>query len=316
MRTTTILVTGSHRSGTTFVGQMLALPPAVGYWSEPFNIRTGLTAVDDSLPYITTGSALERKYRPVIDGLLHGRARFRPYPANPGSPRTSADRPWLRAIVQRRLKRSFQWHYYKTRFDPRVRRYLIKDPLLCLSSAYLHREYQMDTVILVRHPASFVSSIRRLGWKFGWSAFRRQAPLLRDHLGPVLEAHPPEGRPELEQSAVLWLCINTVLARYLDDNPTIIHKTLEAVCRDPRAEFRDLYEQLGLPFDGRVADRIARHTGAHNPIDAPGNQPHVLERHSAALVASWRKQLSPGEVDTIRGITGELARRWYDEASW
>src|SRR5690606_22492760 len=33
-----ILVTGAHRSGTTWVGQMLAAAPGVGYIKEPFNL--------------------------------------------------------------------------------------------------------------------------------------------------------------------------------------------------------------------------------------------------------------------------------------
>ena len=32
-----ILVTGSHRSGTTWAGQMLATAPGIGYIHEPFN---------------------------------------------------------------------------------------------------------------------------------------------------------------------------------------------------------------------------------------------------------------------------------------
>src|SRR5258707_7647151 len=32
-----ILVSGSHRSGTTWVGKMIAASPAVGYIHEPFN---------------------------------------------------------------------------------------------------------------------------------------------------------------------------------------------------------------------------------------------------------------------------------------
>jgi len=34
-----ILVTGSHRSGTTWVGKILALSPEVGYIQEPFHPR-------------------------------------------------------------------------------------------------------------------------------------------------------------------------------------------------------------------------------------------------------------------------------------
>ena len=34
-----ILVTGSHLSGTTWVGRMLTYPNAVGYIHEPFNVQ-------------------------------------------------------------------------------------------------------------------------------------------------------------------------------------------------------------------------------------------------------------------------------------
>ena len=35
-----ILVTGAHRSGTTWIGKMLALAPGVGYIHEPFSPAT------------------------------------------------------------------------------------------------------------------------------------------------------------------------------------------------------------------------------------------------------------------------------------
>lgn len=41
-----ILITGSHRSGSTWIGRMLALSPKVGYIPEPFGLhhRPGLLA--------------------------------------------------------------------------------------------------------------------------------------------------------------------------------------------------------------------------------------------------------------------------------
>jgi len=44
---TKILVTGSHRSGTTWVAKMIANSPSVGYIHEPFNptiYRPGICA--------------------------------------------------------------------------------------------------------------------------------------------------------------------------------------------------------------------------------------------------------------------------------
>jgi len=39
-----ILVTGSHRSGTTWAGRSLVLAPNTAYIHEPFNIETNITA--------------------------------------------------------------------------------------------------------------------------------------------------------------------------------------------------------------------------------------------------------------------------------
>ena len=41
--------------------------------------------------------------------------------------------------------------------------FLLKDPIACMSSEYLHREFEMDVVIIIRHPAAFVSSLQKMG---------------------------------------------------------------------------------------------------------------------------------------------------------
>ena len=48
-----ILVTGAHRSGTTWVGKMLALAPGVGYVHEPFNPRFSAGRFDRYFTVVT-----------------------------------------------------------------------------------------------------------------------------------------------------------------------------------------------------------------------------------------------------------------------
>ena len=52
-----ILITGSPRSGTTWIGKMIASAPSVGYIHEPFNPahNTGICAacIEDWFTYIT-----------------------------------------------------------------------------------------------------------------------------------------------------------------------------------------------------------------------------------------------------------------------
>src|SRR5262245_18455084 len=63
-----ILVTGSHRSGTTWVGQMIADHPRVPYFSEPFNRERLGTPVKYWVHFVTR--AEETAFRDYLTPLL------------------------------------------------------------------------------------------------------------------------------------------------------------------------------------------------------------------------------------------------------
>ena len=70
-----ILVTGAHRSGTTWVGKMLALAPGVAYIHEPFNPRTaaGLSPARFDRYFTVVTRENEARYRPGLEQTI----RFR-----------------------------------------------------------------------------------------------------------------------------------------------------------------------------------------------------------------------------------------------
>lgn len=51
------------------------------------------------------------------------------------------------------------------------RRLLIKDPLAYFSSKWFAKSYDMDVLILIRHPAAFAASLKQQGWYFPFSHF-------------------------------------------------------------------------------------------------------------------------------------------------
>src|SRR6056297_2610448 len=67
-----ILVTGSHRSGTTWVGRTLAMNQSVGYVHEPFrpDFPRGISngAVDRWFYYVCAQN--EREFLPWIDRVI------------------------------------------------------------------------------------------------------------------------------------------------------------------------------------------------------------------------------------------------------
>ncbi|MBK9600231.1 MAG: sulfotransferase [Anaerolineales bacterium] len=70
-----ILVTGAHRSGTTWVGRMLAANPQTAYISEPLNVlhRRGVYRADVQNWYQYITAENEGVYLPAFHELLNYR---------------------------------------------------------------------------------------------------------------------------------------------------------------------------------------------------------------------------------------------------
>ena len=76
MHNANILVTGSHRSGTTFVGKVLSMPPPIDIVMEPFSKSIGMPQIDVWFPYIYSGAENEQEMEFLVRELLDGRAKL------------------------------------------------------------------------------------------------------------------------------------------------------------------------------------------------------------------------------------------------
>jgi Sulfotransferase family len=302
-----ILVTGSHRSGTTWVGRTIARAPGIGYLDEPLrpNHRPGVFAADVPywFPYIAEGTdgdivrdvrrtlAFRYGYRRELGALRTPRdaARFVRDAARFGRRRLRGDRP------------------------------LWKDPLAILSVPWLAGTFGMDVVVMIRHPAAFASSLKRMGWTHDFSDFTAQPHLVDDLVPELAEqigayaARPPD---VVDQAVLLWVIIHSVIARYRVTHPEWIYLRHEDVSRSPEAEFRRVFDRLDVEFTAPVERYIMQTTSASNPADAPSGVAHQLRRDSAANVETWRARLEPDEIRRVRAGTEQLAAQFYPGDTW
>jgi hypothetical protein len=83
-----ILVTGSHRSGTTWVGRIIASSPSVAYIHEPFHIRHDPDVCparfDHWFTYVCEEN--EDQYRKPIKEMLRQARRRSGVPLERGAP--------------------------------------------------------------------------------------------------------------------------------------------------------------------------------------------------------------------------------------
>ena len=302
-----VLVTGSNRSGTTWVGEALGQSDEVAYLHEPFNSSLWPRLLERRPPghfhYICEEN--EGPWVEPVDRLL--RYRF-PLAAQVGEVRGPKDaarlgRDWARSLRRRSLRH----------------RPLLKDPIALFASEWLAQRFELDVVVMVRHPAAFASSIKRLAWRFDFTTWLEQPLLLRDHLGPMradLERMAAGGHDLVEEAIVLWNALYGVVATLEDRHPEWHVLRYEDLAAAPVEGFARLYPDLGLRWDDEVARRTAAFSDERNVKEVPAREKGTVRRDSRAAMWTWAHRLTPEEVERVRAGTSAVAARYYDGAAW
>ena len=213
-------------------------------------------------------------------------------------------------MVQDALR--FAWH--RARGD----RPVMKDPIALFAAEWLARRLNMQVVVIIRHPAAFVSSVKRMKWTHPFDHFLQQELLMRDHLAEFAEEFVRFAKVKQDivlQGCLLWRVTHSMIDRFRQRQENWIFVRHEDLSRDPLRGFASLYASLGLEFDERAGATIARFSAADNPHEAPRGR-STIRRASKTSIHTWRTRLGADEVDTVRTQVSELASRFYAPEEW
>jgi hypothetical protein len=301
-----ILVTGAPRAGTTWVGRMLDLSPRVGYINEPFNPTHQPGICSCVFPhwyqYIHAGN--EDEYIPGLTAMLRFRYLFTAQ---------LQQRP-SRATMETLVRDG--WNFTIARV--RGARPLLKDPIAAFSSDWLARTFGATVVVVVRHPAAFAASVKRLGWTFPFRDVLAQEILMKDHLGGFegeLRRRARESHDPVDHSALMWRLVYTVLFRFGEAHPDWLFVRQEDLARGPVEAFDDLYRRLELRYTDPIARKIRWYSSGE--IEREGDAAeHDIRRHSLDTIGRWRDRLSREEQMRVRSECETLAERFYSSDEW
>jgi hypothetical protein len=286
-----ILVTGSHRSGTTWVGRVLIHAARVRLVHEPFNL-TMVSAGRDFDPGVW--------YRHIHDG-------------NADQFRDGVRRTLETQAYHHDLSRGTAGLRTKLAFAVRSRRdrVIYKDPLAFFAAPWLHREFGMVPVVLTRHPAAFASSLKLKNWRFDFTNFTKQPDLLDGPLAPWRDQIEAAARDEpqmIDHAILLWNCIYGTALRYREAYPEWIYRTHEELSLDHVNEFGRLFKDLGLVFGPAQRQRLEEMSGAHNPVEQTEQQ---FSRNSRENIDNWKNRLESAEIDAVLKGTEGVRTQFY-----
>jgi hypothetical protein len=302
-----ILVTGAHRSGTTWVGKMLALSRRIGYISEPLNRwhRPGVMRVPVKHWYTYICPDNEAEYFPAFQETV----QFNYH-------------PWEELRALRSLRDVLRMgRDGSTFFRGRIfhQRALLKDPFAVFSAPWFTQRLGCQVVITVRHPAAFVSSLVRLEWPFEASDLLNQPLLMRDWLAPFrarMEEVLAAPGDIIERSSLLWTMIYYVVNCFRSEFPRFLVIRHEDLSLAPAREFRNLFSFLGIDFTPGIQRAILDSSSAQNPKEVSQKDIYSIYVDSRANLYNWKNRLDSREIERIRELTQEVAHLYYDDSDW
>lgn len=285
---------------------MLCASREAGYVHEPFNPIRSPGWFPEPLPYwfmyLTEENAAP--YERAVEDLLALRYPLRSL-ARARSPRQLAQQaPELARSALYRVQR---------------RRTLVKDPMALFSAEWLARRFGMDVVVMIRHPAAFVGSIKKLNWGFDYERnWLTQDLLMRDLLGRWAESFRGyRGEVDLVgEGIVMWNAMYDVVRGYRERHPDWHFVKYDTLADDPGAGFRDLYARLRLRWDERARREVERSASESNVKEVPAWRRRAINRDSRAAKRTWTQRLTPAEVDRVRGGVAGVAASFYADEEW
>jgi hypothetical protein len=306
-----IFVTGMIRSGTTFLGSVLSHPLSVDYIHEPFNGAYTLPEGIALKPrYVRPGdtSSAANRFRSHV-------AKIFSYDIGMRSARYDGD-PTVRALTKKVVGSRGPFFLRLAKVNPFHRTALIKDPMAGLTTGFLHREFGVRPVVIVRHPVSLAASLRRLGWFPELYDFQLQPDLIEDFLQRERDILDQTWANRLLESMAHWRLLHRVLLEQASRNSGWIVITHEELSAEPLTVFRRLYRDLDLPWSASVADKIQSLTQQNGKVHAQNGRVQDFQRDSARIFEARRDAIPVDLRRTIFEITADVACDLYSRESF
>ncbi len=298
-----ILVTGAPRSGTSWVGRIIEQVPLVRYVHEPFNITGPSCMCGVNFKYWF--HYLSQENRQNFEEHL----RHTIYPAYNrfgllNSIKTTVQAKRIRVLLK----------YLQSYFPRRV---VVKDPIAVLSAQTLANLFDMDVVVMIRHPAAVVNSYKSLNWSHPFSHFLYQQHLMEEQLDPFrseIEDFAKNKYDIVDQVALLWKLIHSMVIKYRDTHSNWIFVRYSDLALEPIEGYRTIFEQLKLPFSEHIRTAIQSHSQQEQLSDI--TTPYSIKRNPQQVITQWKKSLTAAEINRIRIRVEEVSSNFFSDEEW
>ena len=168
----------------------------------------------------------------------------------------------------------------------------------------------VDVFAMIRHPLSYVGSLKRLRWGFRLEPLLQQ-PVLRARYLFDFQDREPQRLTPLEASAWIWLAVNRYLLDVAARRSQVDLLFHEELSDKPVESIRACYARVGLRWDDRKEARVRALTEGTTAAAPRAGVVHDLERRSRDIFAQSAALLTDEERAMVLRITAPLSEVLY-----
>jgi len=259
-----ILVAGTARSGTTWLGDLIASQVPSRILFEPFN------------------PILVPEYSPFSYFQY-----MRPGTENPKF------HDFARKIFTGDIRNHWIDHYNERIFS---KYRLIKAIRANLALKWLRDNFPMVPIVfIIRHPCAVVLSRMKLDWATDSDIdpLLKQPELVNDYLYPFLDLIRNASTVE-EKHTVIWSVSNLIPLKQFGANGGLRIIYYEDLCTQPEKALNTVFDTIAQPYHRSAIDQINRPsqtTREHSAIAAGRDR-----------LSNWKNKLSTSQIDNILGV--------------
>lgn len=302
MTKSSVLVTGTHRSGTTWTGKMIALSDEIRYIDEAFTpTRNYWQSPIDT--WFLDADSLSQKEQQRIEVFLNKIAYNRAYNFVNDIIYTKRHNVVEAAKNTRKHLQNF-WQVGN--------RPLYKDPIGLMSAQWVAERLNAKVIVKLRHPAAFIASTLALGWGFDAKDLLRQSALVDNYLSPFKEElyrNVNEETSLFEQNLLAFKVLNHRIVQYYKEHSDWYFVRHEDLVAFPLEEFEKIYNYLEIPFETEVRKRL------EDGVSKQVSKSPVTEK-STTNTKSWKSHLDSDIIDRIKEETAPYWQPFYSEDDW
>lgn len=262
-----IIISGTGRSGTTWLASLISSRIACRIMFEPFHTgKIPQFSRYHLFQYMRPYQQDNELYKYACD-VLSGNIRH----------------PWI------------DWQ--NEHLFPKYR--LVKEIRANLFLKWLHNKFpETPLLFILRHPCAVVLSRMEMKWATtsDIQPFLNQEELILDHIEDKLDIINKASTTE-EKHAIIWCVSNYVPLRQFEQNELNVF-FYEALCTQPEVELPRLFEVVGLEFKPSFLKLVNR------PSATAGVTSAVMTGEDKT--SRWKRELTSTQIDKILRIVQEF----------